>query len=413
MENQMNIPKLRFPDYSGEWEWNYLGDLSDNVRYGMNSAAMSFDGINKYIRITDIDENTREFKPNPLTSPDGIIEEKYKLRKGDIVFARTGASVGKSYLYDENDGNLLFAGFLIKFSIKQNNAYFIYSQTLKDSYDKWVKLMSMRSGQPGINAEEFKTFSFFKPTLPEQTKIASFLTAVDSRLNQLKQKKSLLEQYKKGVMQKIFAQEIRFKDDYGKQFPDWETHNIADYIDFLSGFPFNGDDISDDSSGILLLRGINITEGSIRHSKEIDKYYCGDKSKLEKYFTKEGDLVIGMDGSKVGKNTALIDSFNANTLLVQRVARLREKNNASIKFIYHHINSIIFQKYVDEVKTSSGIPHISATQIKEFKIPFPCLTEQTKIANFLTAIDERIALCGQQIEKTELWKKGLLQQMFC
>lgn len=116
--------------------------------YGMNSAAVGFDGIHKYIRITDIDENARMFRPNPLTSPNGIIDIRYKLSEGDIVFARTGASVGKSYIYNRNDGELYFAGFLIKFSVISGDPYFIFCQTLQESYNKWVQVMSTRSGQP-------------------------------------------------------------------------------------------------------------------------------------------------------------------------------------------------------------------------------------------------------------------------
>ncbi|MBK6930020.1 MAG: restriction endonuclease subunit S [Saprospirales bacterium] len=152
---------------------------------------------------------------------------------------------------------------------------------------------------------------------------------------------------------------------------EWEVSKIGPSIDFLSGYPFDGKDISDDYGGVPLMRGVNITEGSIRHAEEFDKYYCGDVSKLEKYFLKEGDLVIGMDGSKVGKNSAIIDSSNSNSLLVQRVARIRSLSSSSLSFIYHHINSNRFHKYVDEVKTSSGIPHISAQQIKISKFSSP------------------------------------------
>ena len=408
----MSVPKLRFKEFKNDWHENSLGNISENVMYGMNAAAIPYDGVNKYIRITDIDEDTREFIPNPLSSPNGEIEDKYKLQNGDIVFARTGASVGKSYLYKEKDGNLLFAGFLIKFSITDADPYFVYLQTLTESYKSWITVMSMRSGQPGVNAEEFKEFKFLTPQLNEQTKIASFLTAVDEKITQLTQKCDLLAQYKKGVMQQIFSQELRFKDDDGRDFPDWKEKTIEDEIDFLSGYPFDGADISEDNSGIRLMRGVNITEGSIRSNAEIDRYYVGDIEPLSKYFIKENDLVIGMDGSKVGKNSAMVKSIDSNTLLVQRVARLRANPKSSIFFIYQNINSLKFHAYVDKVKTSSGIPHISAKQIKEFKIFFPVFEEQTKIANFLSAIDDKITHTQAQLAAVKQYKQGLLQQMF-
>ena len=230
MVNTVNkkVPTLRFLGFSGEWVEKRLGVISKDIMYGMNSSAISFDGKNKYIRITDIDENLREFKPKPLTSPSGNIEEKYRLKKGDLVFARTGASVGKSYLYKEKDGNLFFAGFLIKFSIKKEIPFFVYTQTLRNYYYKWVQVMSMRSGQPGINAEEYKTLKLNLPSLPEQQKIANFLTAIDRKIQQLTKKKSLLGQYKKGLMQRIFSQELRFKNTDGGAFEVWGERRLGE-----------------------------------------------------------------------------------------------------------------------------------------------------------------------------------------
>jgi type I restriction enzyme, S subunit len=177
-----NVPKVRFKEFSGEWEQKTLGEVSNKIFYGIGSSAINFDGLNKYLRITDIDESSRTFIPNPLTSPDGVIEDKYKLVKGDIVFARTGASVGKSYLYKEKDGNLIYAGFLIKFHIKKANPNFVYHNTFREYYNNWVKVMSVRSGQPGLNAEEYKQLPINLPSNEEQEKVASFLTSVDTKI---------------------------------------------------------------------------------------------------------------------------------------------------------------------------------------------------------------------------------------
>lgn len=201
--------ELRFKDDNNQdfpdWQEKTLGEISKNVMYGMNSSAIAYDGINKYLRITDIDEDSRKFIPNPLTSPEGDIENKYKLNEGDLVFARTGASVGKSYLYNKSDGNLLFAGFLIRFAIQKENPYFIYLQTIQDSFKKWVQLMSMRSGQPGINAEEYKTLILDIPSLPEQQKIATFLSAIDEKINHCSAKIEKMETWKKGLLQQMFC----------------------------------------------------------------------------------------------------------------------------------------------------------------------------------------------------------------
>ncbi len=201
--------ELRFKDDNNQdfpdWQEKTLGEISKNVMYGMNSSAIAYDGINKYLRITDIDEDSRKFIPNPLTSPEGDIENKYKLNEGDLVFARTGASVGKSYLYNKSDGNLLFAGFLIRFAIQKENPYFIYLQTIQDSFKKWVQLMSMRSGQPGINAEEYKTLILDIPSLPEQQKIATFLSAIDEKISHSSAQIEKMEAWKKGLLQQMFC----------------------------------------------------------------------------------------------------------------------------------------------------------------------------------------------------------------
>ncbi len=193
---------------------------------------------------------------------------------------------------------------------------------------------------------------------------------------------------------------------------EWRLDEIGRVIDLLSGYPFDGIDISENSTGNKLLRGINITEGVIRHSKDIDRYYLASTQGLEKYKVEIDDLVIAMDGSKVGKNVALITQKDKGALLVQRVARLRAKDSTPIQFIFQQINSSYFQSYVDKINTSSGIPHISAKQIKEFKVCFPKISEQRKIAACLSSLDELMTAETQTLEAYKQHKKGLMQQLF-
>jgi type I restriction enzyme S subunit len=192
----------------------------------------------------------------------------------------------------------------------------------------------------------------------------------------------------------------------------WDYQKLGNVIDLFSGIALKSEEISEDPSGIPILRGINITEGRIRHSKEIDRFFKGNINKIIKYYVKEHDLVLGMDGSKVGKNVALITKKDENSILIQRVSRIRSKSNSNIIFIYQHIFSKKFHDYVDIVNTSSGIPHISLQQIKDFQIGFPSLPEQQKIASFLSTVDEKINLLKKQLTLLEQYKKGVMQKIF-
>ena len=150
----------------------------------MNAASKSYDGINGYIRITDIDEHTNEFRKEGIVSPDAVIDEIYRVRENDILFARTGASTGKTYLYKPRDGRLFFAGFLIRANVfNWADSRFVFYQTQIKRYAKWVQIMSMRSGQPGINSQEYASFQVNLPELNEQKKVASFITLLDQRIS--------------------------------------------------------------------------------------------------------------------------------------------------------------------------------------------------------------------------------------
>jgi len=193
---------------------------------------------------------------------------------------------------------------------------------------------------------------------------------------------------------------------------DWEVKQVGDIYDLICGFAFSGNDISN-SGTHRLLRGINITEGEIRHNDDIDRFFNNDVSSLNKYFLEIGDLVIGMDGSKVGKNSALITQNDKGALLVQRVARLKSiGNKVSTSYLYLFINSLFFTKYVDGLKTNSAIPHISAKDIKSFLIPIPLTyAEQIVIATVLSDVDALIAALDKKITKKQQIKQGAMQQL--
>ena len=190
------------------WEQRKLSEMCGTFEYGLNVAAKEFDGKNKYIRITDIDDASREFLLSDLSSPDICLDgmSKYLLSSGDIVFARTGASVGKTYIYRENDGIVYFAGFLIRAKVNQDNdAEFVFQSTLSPSYEKYIRITSQRSGQPGVNAQEYGEYDLFAPSKEEQQRIGQFLRGIDNLITLHQRELEKLQNIKKAMLEKMFV----------------------------------------------------------------------------------------------------------------------------------------------------------------------------------------------------------------
>ena len=199
---------------------------------------------------------------------------------------------------------------------------------------------------------------------------------------------------------------LRFPEFSG----EWKKVRLGEICNMLCGYAFNGEDIVEQGS-YLLMRGINITEGSIRHSSELDRYYSGSIEKLDKYKLAVGDLVIGMDGSKVGRNSAIVSSYEDGSYLVQRVCRI--KSSIGNNYILQFINNTKFHQYVDTVKTSSAIPHISLGDIQNFRISIPPTQDETdKIAKLFLLLDERIATQNKIIEDLKKLKSAISKQVF-
>lgn len=208
------VPETRFPGFTGDWEQRKLSEMCGTFEYGLNAAAKEFDGKNKYIRITDIDDASREFLLSDLSSPDICLDgmSKYLLSSGDIVFARTGASVGKTYIYRENDGIVYFAGFLIRAKVNQDNdAEFVFQSTLSPSYEKYIRITSQRSGQPGVNAQEYGEYDLFAPTKEEQQRIGQFLRGIDNLITLHQCKLEETKKQKKALMQLLLTGIVRVR----------------------------------------------------------------------------------------------------------------------------------------------------------------------------------------------------------
>lgn len=203
--SQILKQRLAISHEDNEWKEVCLSDVAEGFEYGLNAAATAYDGKHKYIRITDIDDDTHTYINQDPVSPSGAFEERYRVRENDILFARTGASVGKSYLYRKNDGDLFFAGFLIRIHVKEGvDGEYVFLNTLTEEYDKWVLLESARSGQPGINAEQYRKYRFKLPSLNTQRRIATIARNIDVQIQKEALHLRLLQKQKVGLLQQLF-----------------------------------------------------------------------------------------------------------------------------------------------------------------------------------------------------------------
>ena len=182
----------------------------------MNAAAKAYDGENKYIRITDIDESSSTYDDKDIVSPDGTLSDNYLVKERDILLARTGASTGKTYLYRKSDGKLYYAGFLIRVNVTTHNPYFVFSQLHTHRYWRWVSIMSARSGQPGINSQEYSSFPVFTTSIQEENKIAKLLSLLDERISTPNKIIEDLKKLKSAISKKLLDNDR------------WTTYKIQD-----------------------------------------------------------------------------------------------------------------------------------------------------------------------------------------
>lgn len=410
----MGEPKLRFKaddgsDFSG-WEEKTLGELCAPLTYGMNAAATKFDGENRYIRITDIDDETHALLPNDIVSPSGELDDKYLVKKGDILLARTGASTGKSFLYHPKDGKLFYAGFLIKAHVlPSSDDYFIYSQTLTDRYWKWVKTVSMRSGQPGINANEYASYSFAVPSLPEQRKIADFLSAVDAVIAAQQAEVDAWEQRKKGVMQKLFSQEVRFKADDGSEFPAWESATVGELFTFVT---------EKNKDGHINNVITNSAErGLVPQREYFDKDIAVDGNTKGYTVIRKGDFVYNPRKS----TSAPFGPFNIYErnevgIVSPLYTCLTPYDDEMAPYLAWYFKTNRWHPYIVTHGAQSGARHdrvgMTVALMEGIPVLLPSLPEQRKIADCLASMDEVIQKSKGELAKWRELKKGLLQQMF-
>lgn len=321
-------------------------------------------------------------------------------------------------MYHPKDGKLFYAGFLIKAHVlSSSDDYFIYSQTLTDRYWKWVKTASMRSGQPGINANEYASYSFAVPSLPEQRKIADSLSAVDDVIAAQQAEVDAWEQRKKGVMQKLFSQEVRFKADDGSEFPAWEEKTFWDVFANLTNNTFSRECLNAESGQA---RNIHYGDVLVKYGAVVDVQRDGvpfvnpDVECKRWDCLKNGDVVIAdtAEDETVGK---AVEISNAGSDIVYsglHTIACRPKEEFAPGYLGNYINSMSYHDQLRPYMQGIKVASVSKTNIGLTHLLVPSLPEQRKIADCLASMDEVIQKSKGELAKWRELKKGLLQQMF-
>jgi len=360
-EHVKNVPSLRFPEFDGEWSKARLENQTNSIVSGKTKPQP--DGEYNVFGSTGI------IGKSDICTHDG----KY------ILVARVGANAGTlnmvSGVFSVTDNTLIVD------ANDNTDVNFLYYK-LKQFH---LNRMVFGSGQPLITGGQLKSLILYFPIIPEQQKIADFLTAVDKRITQLEEKKRLLTEYKKGVMRQIFSQQIRFTDDNGNPYPDWEEKRLGD--------------VASKKSSSLAANELESNEG------EYSVFGASGYIKsIDFYDEKEAYIAIVKDGAGVGR-LLLCEAF---TSVLGTLDKIKPSGLAHIGFLVAYMSRIHFPKYV----IGSTIPHIYFKDYAREKLQLPCLEEQQKIADFLASIDNKVEQVGAQLEQAKTFKKGLLQQMF-
>ena len=390
----MSVPKLRFKAFDGDWSETLFQDLFI-FKNGVNASKEQYGSGIKFINVLDIINN-----PNGITY-DSIIGsvnitskeiDKNLVKYGDVLFQRsseTREEVGQSNVYLGKDP-VVFGGFVIRGSAqKEYDPIFMNGLLKTDSLRDQITQLSGGSTRFNIGQDSLDKVSAYLPLKEEQTKIASFLSAVDEKISQLTQKHELLSQYKQGMMQKLFSQQIRFKADDGSEFGEWENSYIGNECKITTGNKDTQNKVDDGLYPFFV------------RSQTVEK--------INSYSMDCEAILTSGDGVGVGKNYHYInDKFDFH----QRVYCLYEFSERLIgKYLYIYFSNYFYDR-VKRLSAKNSVDSVRMDMISKMEIKLPCLEEQTKIANFLSAIDQKLEVVAQQIEQAKQWKKGLLQQMF-
>lgn len=405
------VPTLRFPEFTGDWSSKYLVEIGE-FKNGFNADKKAFGKGTEFVNLMDVFGKSEITK----TQLDRVeIDERqllqYKIKKGDVLFVRSSVKregVGQSCLVNDDFQDTVYSGFIIRFREKNKDLEHFYKKYCfsSPSFRKKVLSLATSSANTNINQESLSQILLPYPSLQEQKKIAKFLRLIDEKLNKLRRKRELLETYKRGVMQQIFTQKIRFQDDDGSDFPEWEEKSLCQITDKISD-GIHSTPKYDNSGKYYFINGNNLVDTKIKFFETTKKINEFEYLKYPFELTSQ-TILMSINGT-IGN----IAFYRGEKILLGKSAcYINLKLNENKFFVFYLLQtSIIQRKFLKEL-TGTTIKNLSLATIKNTKTFFPTSQEQEKIAQFLTSIDHKIEAVGQQIECMEQFKKGLLQKMF-
>lgn len=403
MNEVKKVPRLRFPGFEGEWEKYNLGELAE-VKRGAASQHLTYvDSSTDGIRLLRINDFLNDDPVYVLHTKD---IERFKVCTNDLLIAGTGATAGIVFIVPEKYNGLAYSYNAPRIRVHGANFAFVFSYLNTPQIFRQQKSLFVGNAQAFLDTEAMRGFKIFLPTLPEQQKIAAFLTVLDTRLQQLQRKKALLEQYKKGLMQQIFSRKIRFRDEEGKEFGAWEEKPFETIATFSKGKGIAKSDISENGNLECIRYGELYTHYGEVISEIQSRTNLDSKDLILSDFN---DVIIPSSGE------TQLDIAKASCVLKKGVALGGDLNIIKTKmdgvFLSFYLNNVK-KLEIASLAQGNSVVHLYPSQLKTLMIEFPVLPEQQKIATFLTALDTKIAHVTTQITLTQTFKKGLLQQMF-
>lgn len=375
--------------------------MTNSFEYGLNASAKKFDGIHKYIRITDIDDSSRKFNSDSITSPDIDFSsaDNYELKQNDLLFARTGASVGKSYIYTESDRLVYYAGFLIRVRIKPEfDSNFVFQNTFTSTYENFIRITSQRSGQPGVNAKEYASFEINIPSLEEQQMIGSLFKQLDNLTAQNGRKIDLLKQLKQAYLQQIFSQELRFAGFSD----DWEEREFGEMYKKVN----EKNDLSFTSEQIISVANMYFKIDSAARSNN-------DYMKTYNVF-RVGDIAFEGNRSKHFSYGRFVENTIGDGIVSHVFDVFRpivDYDKFYWKYAIH--NEYIMGRVLMKATTSSTMmTNLVSKDFLKRSILVPYVPEQQKIGRFFQQLDDLISLHQKKLALLKKQKQAYLQKLF-